>query len=130
MVKEFVDEFKTFIARGNLIEIAIGLVMALAFKAVVDALVNGLIMPIVGMIFGQPSFNGLTFTINKSVFLYGTVITQVVTFLMVALALFLFVVKPYNIWQKSQAADEPPPPPPATPEDIVLLREIRDALNK
>ena len=91
-------EFKEFVSRGNLIEIAVGLVMALAFKAVIDALVQGLLMPIIAAIFGQPSFDSLTFTINDSVFAYGTVITQAVTFLLIAAALFFFVVKPFNAW--------------------------------
>ncbi|HSG78200.1 MAG TPA: large conductance mechanosensitive channel protein MscL [Acidimicrobiia bacterium] len=124
-----VQEFKTFVSRGNLVEIAVGLVMALAFKAVVDAFVGGIVMPIVGAIFGEPSFDNLTFTINDSVFLYGTVLTQVVTFLLIALALFLFVVKPFNEWQKRQESGEEPAPA-APPEDVVLLREIRDALQR
>ena len=125
-----VKEFKDFIARGNLIEIAVGLVLALAFKAVVDSLVEHIIMPIVGMIFGEPSFETLTFTINDSVFFYGSFITQVVIFLLTGLALFLFVVKPFNAWQARKAAGEEPEEPAATPEDIALLREIRDALNR
>jgi large conductance mechanosensitive channel len=86
-------------------------------------------MPIVGAIFGEPSFDALTFTINDSVFLYGTVITQLVTFTLVALALFFFVVKPFNAWQARQASGEEEAPA-APPEDVVLLREIRDALNR
>lgn len=125
-----VKEFKDFISRGNLVEIAVGLVMALAFKAVVDAFVNGLVMPIVGALFGEPSFDSLTFTINDSVFLYGSVITQVVTFVLIALALFLFVVKPFNEWQKRHEEEAEPEAPAEPSEDIVLLREIRDALRK
>jgi len=123
-----IDEFKAFISRGNLVEIAVGLVMALAFKAVVDAFVGGLVMPLVATIFGEPNFDALTFTIGDSVFLYGTFITQSVTFLLIALALFLFVVKPYNEFQKrfQDRGEEDPAPPP---EDIQLLREIRDALR-
>ena len=122
-------EFKDFVNRGNLVEIAVGLVMALAFKAVVDAFVGGLIMPIIGAIFGEPSFDNLTFTINDSVFLYGTFITQTVTFLLIALALFYFVVKPFNAWQARKASGEEEAPA-APPEDITLLREIRDALQR
>ena len=128
-MSNMLKEFKDFVSRGNLVEIAVGLVMALAFKAVVDALVAGLIMPIVGAIFGEPSFDNLTFTINDSVFLYGTFLTQLVTFLLIALALFLFVVKPFNAWQARRASVEEEAPA-APPEDIALLREIRDALNR
>lgn len=123
-----VKEFKDFISRGNLIEIAVGLVMALAFKAVLDAFVQGLLMPLVAAIFGEPSFDGLTFTVNDAVFAYGTVITQAVTFLLIALALFVFVVKPFNAWQARKVAGEEPEPA-APPEEIVLLREIRDRLG-
>jgi large conductance mechanosensitive channel len=123
-----VKEFKEFISRGNLIEVAVGLVLALAFKAVIDALVAGLLMPIVAAVFGQPSFDELTFTINDAVFAYGTVITQAVTFLLIGLALFLFVVKPFNMWQARKASGEEPEPA-APPEEIVLLREIRDRLG-
>jgi large conductance mechanosensitive channel len=121
-------EFKDFISRGNLIEIAVGLVIALAFKAVIDAFVQGLLMPLIAAIFGEPSFDSLTFTINDAVFAYGTVITQAITFLLVGLALFFFVVRPFNAWQARKAAGEEPEPA-APPEDIVLLREIRDRLG-
>lgn len=124
-----VKEFKDFISRGNLVEIAVGLVLALAFKSVVDAFVEGIIMPIVGVLFGEPSFNALTLTINDSVFFYGAFITQVVSFVLVALALFLFVVRPFNAWQARRAAGQEDEPG-VTPEDIALLREIRDSLKK
>jgi len=122
-------EFKDFVSRGNLVEIAVGLVMALAFKAVVDAFIGGLVMPLVAAIFGQPSFDDLTFTVNGAEFLYGTVITQIVTFLAIAAALFFFVVRPLNTWHTRRAAgDEPASEAP--PEDVALLREIRDLLRR
>lgn len=122
-------EFKDFVSRGNLVEIAVGLVMALAFKAVVDAFIGGLVMPLVAAIFGQPSFDDLTFTVNGAEFLYGTVITQIVTFLAIAAALFFFVVRPLNTWHARRAAgDEPGSEAP--PEDVALLREIRDLLRR
>ncbi len=126
-MKALVTEFKDFALKGNLIEIAVGLVLALAFTTVVNALVDGLILPIVTMLFGQPSFDGLTFTINDSIFYYGAFISAAVTFLLTALALFLFVVKPYNLLKARQASGEEPEPEPS--EDITLLREIRDSLR-
>ena len=126
---KLLKEFKDFVSRGNLIEIAVGLVMALAFKAVIDAFVDGLLMPLVAAIFGQPSFDGLTFTINDAVFFYGAVITQIVTVLLVAAALLFVVVKPFNAWQARKASGEEEEPA-APPEDIALLREIRDTLNR
>lgn len=121
-------EFKDFVARGNLIEIAVGLVIALAFSAVINALVNSLLMPLIAAIVGKPTFDDLTFTLNDAVIPYGTLITAIVTFLLIAAAVFFFVVKPYNMWRARQAkGEEAAPPAPA--EEIVLLREIRDRLG-
>ena len=128
-MEKLLKEFKDFVSRGNLIEIAVGLVMALAFKAVIDAFVEGLMMPLVAAIFGQPSFDGLTFTINDAVFFYGALITQIVTFGLVAAALFFVVVRPFNAWQARKAAGQEEEVS-APPEDIALLREIRDSLSR
>lgn len=124
-----VKEFRAFISRGNLVEVAVGLVMALAFKAVIDALVSGLLMPLIAAVFGKPNFDALKFTIGEGVFLYGTFLTQLVTFMLIGLALFLFVVKPYNTLHKRFEDDDVADPAPP-PEDIRLLREIRDALQR
>jgi len=126
---KILKEFKDFITKGNLIEIAVGLVMALAFTAVINALVNNVLMPLIAAIFGKPSFDDLTATLNESVIPYGTFITAVVTFLLIAAAVFFFVVKPYNAWKARRAkAEEAAPAAPA--EEIVLLREIRDRLSR
>lgn len=124
-------EFKDFIARGNIVEIAVGLVLALAFKSVVDALMANLITPIVGAIFGQPDFARLTIDLwNDAVLTYGAFLNAVFSFLAVAAALFFFVVKPYNALQARLEKPETTDDEPAAPaEDIVLLREIRDALR-
>jgi len=127
-MKKLINDFKAFALGGNLIEIAVALVLALAFAAVISALVEFLIMPIIGILFGQPSFNGLIWTINDSVILYGAFLTAVVTFLLTALALFLFVVKPYQAYKARFGEEEPALDEPA--EDIVLLREIRDSLRR
>ena len=127
-MKKLFDEFKAFALGGNLIEIAVGLVLALAFAAVVGALVDFLIMPIVGIIFGEPSFDGLWWTINDSRILYGSFITAVVQFLIIALAVFFFIVKPYQAVQARQKKGDEPPPEPS--EEVVLLREIRDGLRR
>lgn len=127
-MKKMAQEFKEFAIKGNLIEVAVGLVLALAFTAVVNALVEFVVMPIVGILFGEPSFDDLVLTINDSVIMYGSFLTAVVQFLLVALALFLFVVKPYNALKARQATGEEEAPAPA--EEIVLLREIRDSLQR
>jgi large conductance mechanosensitive channel len=89
-------EFRDFLLRGNLLEIAIGLVLALAFTAVVTSLVENLITPLIAAIFGQPDFSGLTFTINDSTFRYGEFLNAVLAFVLIAAVIFFFVVKPMN----------------------------------
>ena len=90
------QDFKAFLLRGNLVELAVAFVMGVAFAAVVNSFVNDLIMPILAMIFGKPDFNDLTFTINDAVFRYGSFITALITFVAIAAAVFFFVVKPYD----------------------------------
>jgi large conductance mechanosensitive channel len=89
-------EFRDFLIRGNIVELAVAFVMGVAFAAVVNSLVNDLIMPVIAMIIGKPDFSDLTFTINDAVFRYGAFITNVITFAAIAAAVFFFVVKPLN----------------------------------
>jgi large conductance mechanosensitive channel len=90
------SEFRDFLMRSNLVELAVAFVMGLAFAALVGSFVDDLIMPVVAMIFGEPNFSGLTFTINDAVFRYGAFITAAITFVTTAGAIFFFVVKPMN----------------------------------
>jgi large conductance mechanosensitive channel len=89
-------EFRDFLLRGNIVELAVAFVMGLAFAAVVNSLVNDLIMPVIAMIIGKPDFTDLTFTINDAVFRYGAFLTNVIQFVAIAAAVFFFVVKPVN----------------------------------
>ena len=89
-------EFRDFLLRGNIVELAIAFVMGVAFAAVVNSLVDNLVMPIIAMIIGKPNFNDLTFTINDAVFRYGAFITDVISFVAIAAAVFVFVVKPMD----------------------------------
>ena len=89
-------EFKDFLLRGNIVELAVAFVMGVAFGALVNSFVNNLVMPIVAMIIGKPDFSNLTFTINDAVFRYGAFITDAITFIATAAAVFFFVVKPMN----------------------------------
>ena len=91
-----IREFRDFLLRGNLLELAVALVMGLAFAALVSSFVDDLILPIVAMIFGQPDFSALDFTINDAVFRYGAFLTALITFATTAAAIFFFVVKPVN----------------------------------
>jgi large conductance mechanosensitive channel len=94
-----IKEFRDFLMRGNLIELAVAFVMGLAFAALITSFVDDLIMPIVAMIIGKPSFDDLTFTINDAVFRYGAFLTAAITFVSTAAAIFFFVVKPANALQ-------------------------------
>ena len=89
-----IEELKNFLFRGNIIELAVAFVMGVAFAAVVNSLVDNLVMPIIAMIIGKPDFSDLTFTINDAVFRYGAFITDVIQFLAIGAAVFFFVVKP------------------------------------
>ena len=96
-MRDLLSEFKTFLLRGNLVDLAVAIVIGLAFVALVGALVRDIITPIVAAIVGKPDFSALTFTIHKSRFLYGDFINALITFVSVAAAVFFFVVKPVNL---------------------------------
>ncbi len=102
-------DFKKFLIRGNLVELAVGLVMALVFAALVKAFIADLITPIIALIFGNPNFAALSFSINSSHFLYGDFINNLITFVTTAAAIFFFVVKPYNAFlaRRKAGADDP-----------------------
>jgi large conductance mechanosensitive channel len=91
-----VKDFKEFLLRGNLVDMAVGIVIGVAFAAVVTALVGDLITPLIAAIGGKPDFSNLSFTINKSHFLYGAFINAVLTFVIIAAVIFFLVVKPVN----------------------------------
>jgi large conductance mechanosensitive channel len=87
-------EFRDFLLRGNILELAVAFVIGLAFAAVVNSLVENLLLPVIAMIIGEPDFSGLTFTINGAVFRYGAFLTSLIQFVAIAAAVFFFVVKP------------------------------------
>jgi large conductance mechanosensitive channel len=90
-------EFREFLLRGNIVDLAVAFVIGVAFAAVVNALVSDLVMPVVAAIFGKPDFGALTFTINGSRFRYGDFIDAVISFLAIAAAIFFLVVKPMQL---------------------------------
>lgn len=120
------NEFKTFISRGNVLDLAVAVVMGGAFGAIVNSFVNDIIMPLVGVLLGGLDFTGLSFTMGDSVVLYGNFIQAVINFLIISFSVFL-VVKGANSMQRKQAAAPPSPPPPSKEE--ALLAEIRDLLK-
>jgi large conductance mechanosensitive channel len=89
-------EFREFVFRGNIVELAVAFVMGAAFAVVVNSLVENLLLPVVAAVFGKPDFSGLTFTINDAVFRYGAFLTDAIQFVAVAAAVFFFVVKPVD----------------------------------
>jgi large conductance mechanosensitive channel len=115
-MKPLLSEFRDFLVRGNLIELAVAFVMGLAFATVVNSLVNNLVMPVIAAIVGKPSFRDLTFTIHKSVFQYGSFITDVIQFVAIGAAVFFFIVKPVQMILARRAVVE---------EDPVLSDEER-----
>ena len=90
------QEFRNFLFRGNIVELAVAFVIGLAFAAVINSLVENLLLPVVAMIIGKPDFSDLTFTINDAVFRYGQFLTDVIQFVAIAAAVFFFVVKPMD----------------------------------
>ena len=138
----FASEFKAFALKGNVMDLAVGVIIGAAFGKIVDSVVNDLIMPVVGRIFGGLDFTnyfialkeippGTVYTVDAvkkagvPVLAYGNFITIAINFLILAFIIFMMV-KQVNRLKK----EAPPAAPPATPEDIVLLREIRDSLKK
>ena len=100
-------DFRTFVLRGNLVDMAVGIVIGIAFAALVSAFVADLITPIIAAIFGKPDFSSLSFTIHKSRFLYGDFINAIITFLSIAAAVFFFVVKPVNALMARRKTEPP-----------------------
>jgi large conductance mechanosensitive channel len=115
-------EFKAFILRGNVVDLAVGIVIGAAFGAVVAALVADFVTPLIAAIFGKQDFSSLFFTINGSKFTYGHFVNVLIAFLLVATALFFFVVKPIN-WLTARARREPAPEPDTTkcPECLSVI---------
>jgi len=115
-------EFKTFLLRGNMLDLAVAVVIAAAFGAVIAALVKDLITPLIAALFGKPDFGALTFTMNQSVFRYGDFINAVIAFVLVAAAVFFFVVVPVN--RLLARSRREPPADPTTRKCPECLSEI------
>ncbi|ASG28054.1 large-conductance mechanosensitive channel protein MscL [Fusobacterium polymorphum] len=128
------DEFKAFVMRGNVLDMAVGVIVGGAFGKIVTSLVNDIFMPIIGMIIGNVDFSSLEIKLGEPVegaeqaaIRYGAFIQEIVNFLIIALCIFM-VIKVINKLQKKK--EEAPAPAPEPTKEEVLLTEIRDALNK
>lgn len=117
--------FKTFALQGDLVSVAVALVIGLAFKALVESIVNDIVMPLVGAIFGKPSFDDLTLTLGKGVIQYGLFINSVLNFLIIAVTLFV-VVEAYEKLRIFRSAEDQA----GAPTELELLTEIRDLLRQ
>jgi large conductance mechanosensitive channel len=121
-------EFRDFLLRGNIVELAVAFVMGLAFAAVVNSLVDNLITPVIAMLIGKPDFSDLTFTINDAVFRYGAFLTALLQFVAIAAAVFFFVVKPVNALLerfRSPVEEGLPDEERRHQELLAALREVR-----
>jgi large conductance mechanosensitive channel len=126
-VTDVYKEFREFITRGNVIDLAVAVIIGLAFTTIINAIVSGLITPLIGMIGGN-DFGDLDFTINGSTFEYGQVINAVIQFLLIAAAVFFFIVKPINMLNERRRRGEAPEPEELS-DEAALLTEIRDLLR-
>ena len=123
MNRGLVDEFKTFILRGNVLDLAVAVVIGAAFGAVVTSLVENIITPIIAAIGGQPDFSALIFTINNSEFRYGAFINSLISFLIIALVVFLFIIKPVNALMARVASPAVEAEPAICPECLSVIAQ-------
>jgi large conductance mechanosensitive channel len=137
----FLQEFKEFAMRGNVIDLAVGVIIGAAFGKIVDSLVKDVVMPAVGMLVGGVDFSNLYINLGSTAYetleaaekagapliKYGVFINTIINFVIIAFAIFV-AIKAINKLQRAKPA--PAPEPPAEPEDVKLLREIRDALKQ
>lgn len=130
-MKGFVEEFKAFAMKGNVIDLAVAVVIGAAFGKIVSSLVANIITPLIGILMGGVSFTSLTVTVGEAVITYGVFIQSVVDFVIVALAIFMMV-KMMNKAQSmaSGPAEEEAEAPAEPSEEVKLLTEIRDSLRR
>lgn len=126
-MKKFIEEFKQFIARGNVMDMAVGVIIGGAFSAITTSLINDIIMPLLGIFTGSISFAELHFTINGAVIAYGNFIQAVLNFLVMAFVVFCMI-KTINRFHRKK--EEAPPAPPEPSAEEKLLTEIRDLLKE
>ncbi len=122
------SEFRAFIMKGNVVDLAVAVIMGAAFGAVVTSLVKDVFTPLLAAVVGAPDFSNLSLQIGDSAIMYGAFLNATISFLLVAVAVFFFLVKPMNMMLERMNRSKEVAPA-ATPEDIELLREIRDLLK-
>ena len=123
------QEFRDFVNRGNVVDLAVAVIIGGAFGAIINSLVNDIIMPLVGILLGGLDFASLSIQVGEAMILYGSFIQAIVNFLIIAFVLFL-IVRGFNRLQKTEEEEETPPPPPEPSPEEKLLAEIRDLLKE
>ena len=126
--KKFINEFKEFISRGNVVDLAVGVVIGGSFSKIVSSLVNDIIMPLVGIIIGGINFTSLSIKFKDATINYGNFIQTVIDFLIVAWCIFV-TIKLINSFQRMKKEEDKKDEPPKKDEQILLLEEIRDLLK-
>lgn len=129
-MKQFFHEFKQFIARGNVMDLAVGVIIGGAFSAITTSLINDIIMPLLGIFTGSISFAALSFEINGAVIAYGNFLQAALNFLVMAFVVFCLVRTINRLHRKKEAAPAAPPAPPEPSNEEKLLTEIRDLLKE
>ena len=125
-MKNLMSDFRKFVMRGNVLDLAVAVVIGIAFNAVVNSLVNDVIMQIIAAIVGKPNIDDLTFTIGDGIIYYGRFLTALINFLIIAATLFVIIRAFEELQKRRKGTDEELE---EAPEDIVLLSEIRDLLR-
>ena len=119
-----IKEFKEFAMKGNIVDLAVAVIIGGAFGKIITALTDSIIMPIIAMVMGKGGMSEVSFTVGKTIFPVGMFLQAVIDFILIAFVLFIIIKAMNSAKKKDEAA------PAATPEDIQLLREIRDSLKK
>ena len=127
--KGFIGEFKEFIARGNVMDMAVGVIIGGAFSAITTSLINDIIMPLLGILTGSISFAELSVTIGGAVVTYGNFVQAILNFLVMAFVVFCLVKAINQFHRKEEEPAAPPAPPEPSPEEKLLM-EIRDLLKE
>ena len=127
-MKKFIHDFKEFISKGNVLDLAIAVVIGNAFNAIVTSLVNDVIMPLVGIIIGGIDFTGIKITYKTSSIMVGNFIQNIINFLIIALSIFVMIRVFKKLSHKKKEEELPSPPPKS--DEVLLLEEIRDLLKK
>lgn len=129
-MKKIMNEFKEFIARGNVVDLAVGVIVGSAFGKIVTSLVNDILMPIIGVILGGIDFTSLTIKFNDAIIYYGNFIQNIIDFLIVAFCIFMFVKVMNTLTHRNKKKEKTKEEIPTKSDEVLLLEEIRDLLKK